>query len=90
MTEIRQCWAHDTNGNRCQAKASHRGNHYLKIVWTDEECVGLPLIKVLPDEPIPLAIPTPPPVQVDVTSCVACHHRHRGGECKCSCKEFIG
>ena len=88
MTEIRQCWAHDLNGNRCQAKASHRGNHYLKISWSDAECAGAPLIKILEDEPIPYTLPEPPPV--DPSPCVACRHMHRTGECKCGCKEFIG
>jgi hypothetical protein len=84
VTEFRQCWAHDQNGNRCQARASHRGDHYLKIVWSDEQCAG-----AQPAKPAPVNIPTPPP-QVDTTACVACHHRHKGSECKCSCKEFIG
>jgi hypothetical protein len=88
MNEIRQCWAHDSKGNRCQAKASHRGDHYLKISWTDSECVGAPLMKILVDEPIPYTLPEP--VKVDEGSCVACHHRHRSGECKCGCKEYIG
>jgi hypothetical protein len=40
------------------------------------------------DEPIPFALPEP--IQQDTEKCVACQHRHRAGECKCGCKEFIG
>lgn len=85
--EFRQCWAHDPQGNRCQARGGHKGDHYLKIIWPEEQSKGMPLIQVLAEEPEPIVVTlddTPP------AACVACRHNHRSGECKCGCKEFIG
>lgn len=85
--EFRQCWAYDDNGNRCTSRAGHSGLHMRKIEWDDSQCAGAPLIDVFADAPIPLAIV---PEQEQAVSCVACMHRHRAGECRCGCKEFIG
>lgn len=85
--EFRQCWAY-YDSNRCSLRAGHQGDHVRKITWTDADCQGAPLIEVFADEPIPLTITQPPPPPPD-GKCVACHHKHTG-ECKCSCKEYIG
>lgn len=86
--EFRQCWAY-FDGNRCSLRAGHANDHARKITWTDTQCQGVPLIEVLTvDEPIPFALPES--IQQDADQCVACKHRHRAGECKCGCKEFIG
>jgi hypothetical protein len=38
--------------------------------------------------------PLPAPIAeiepVDITSCVACSHKHAAGPCKCGCYEFVG
>ena len=89
MTDIRQCWAHHPDGHRCQAKATHRGDHYLKITWTDQQATGhTPATPVTQIAAMP--IPLPAPVEHDESKCVACKHRHRAGDCKCGCREFIG
>lgn len=80
--EFRQCWAYH-EGNRCSLRAGHKTDHVRKITWTDSECQGAPLIEILAPIPQPL-------VESSNDLCVACRHKHRSGECKCSCKEFIG
>lgn len=87
--EFRQCWAHDTSGNRCTARAGHQGLHVRRIEWSDDQCAGA-------SEPAPTQYPTsniqPIPVDQDTPTeqCVACRHRHKGSECRCGCKEYIG
>ena len=98
MTEpIRQCWAFHYEGLRCEHPAGHPGDHIVTQTWTDLECAT-------PGEfPVPeratlvthiaqiteAPMPEPAPVVV-VTSCIACSHKHKGGECKCGCYEHIG
>jgi hypothetical protein len=85
--ESRQCWAHHPDGHRCHKKATHRGDHAWSITWTEEQCAGQPLIKVLADEP-PIPVDQPIPL-LPKPKCIACSHIHQG-ECKCGCKEYIG
>lgn len=85
--DARQCWAHHPDGHRCQKRATHRNDHSWSITWTDSESVGAPLIEIFANEPIPFTIASEPEPDI---SCVACKHRHRSGECRCGCKEFIG
>ena len=89
MTDIKQCWAYNKEGQRCEHPAGHPGNHVIMAEWSDEECFApmtTPLSRALGAAPV-LAPPPPPP---PATKCVACQHSHRGGECKCGCYEFIG
>ncbi len=92
MTEIRTCWAHNIDGDRCGKRASHKGNHSLTIEWADDECsapkanADFPIRRELAPMPAPIAEIAP----VDATSCVACSHKHAAGPCKCGCYEFVG
>lgn len=85
---IRQCWAYNKDGQRCDHPAGHPGNHVVMAEWTDSECFS-PIQHQLPAQPKPTipAVPKPP---AEPTKCVACQHMHKGGECKCGCYEFIG
>lgn len=84
--EIRQCWAFHKDGVRCEHPAGHPGDHLIQKTWSDAEC-ALPSVF----EPAPQVVsPPPPPLVVEVVSCVGCGHKHRGGPCKCGCYEFIG
>ena len=90
MTEQqkRQCFAYNLNGERCDKTANHRGDHERRFHWTDADCYqpgpAAPPIPIRTAQP-PAAAPAEHP-----TPCVACGHRHRGGECKCGCHEHIG
>lgn len=98
MTEIRQCWAYNAQGIRCDHPAGHPGDHVTMTTWTDEECFS-PIRHQLPPVALttPLleksklpSIPVPPdPPAADVGKCVACNHRHASGACKCGCYESI-
>lgn len=89
MTEtIRQCWAFNRAGNRCDHPAGHPGNHAIETTWTDAECAGAPLPQAQPA--LSVTDMSPPPVPVATGKCVACSHAHRDGECKCGCYSFIG
>lgn len=91
---IKQCWAYNIDGQRCEHPAGHPGNHVITAEWTDEECYSpirhqLPVqtATTLPTSGVTVVtetIPEEPP------ACVACSHRHRGGQCKCGCHEHIG
>jgi hypothetical protein len=86
MTDIKQCWAYNKKGQRCEHPAGHPGDHVVGVQWTDEECATP--TELAPPPPLP---PLPPPVLVqEVVSCVACQHKHKGGACKCGCYEFVG
>lgn len=92
MDEIRQCWAFNSEGLRCDHPAGHVGEHINSTYWDDSECFapadpGTPAtaktgISVIPpvvaEEPAPAA------------NCVACAHKHKGGTCRCGCYEYIG
>ncbi len=90
MTDtIRQCWAFHKDGTRCDMPAGHPGNHAVERTWTDDECLDPTTVTkpvVITTSSGPTTTVTAP---VDI-NCVACSHKHRGGECKCGCKEFIG
>jgi len=87
MTEtIRQCWAFNKAGNRCDHPAGHPGNHAIETTWTDAECAGAPLPQAQPALSVTDMSPAPTPA----TKCAACSHAHRDGECKCGCYSFIG
>lgn len=87
-TEIRQCWAYNVAGNRCDHPAGHAGKHMIATEWDDSECYA-PSGFQTPAKPQP----TPPPVVTEIpvaTKCIACSHSHKSGACKCGCHEFIG
>lgn len=91
---IKQCWAYNIEGQRCEHPAGHPGNHVITAEWTDEECYS-PIRHQLPQQP--MSEPTTGLVTlvenkapVEPAACVACNHHHRGGQCKCGCHEFIG
>lgn len=82
----RQCWAHNSKGDRCQKPPGHKGFHQISIRWEDSECLtpsgqppqGRPLVEVFAE------------AEQQPTRCIACGHLHKGGECKCGCHEHIG
>lgn len=81
---IRQCWAYNKQGQRCEHPAGHPGNHVIMAEWTDDECA-------MPQAPVSAPVlPPPAPLETGPLKCVACSHAHKGGECKCGCYEFIG
>ena len=80
-----QCWAYNTQGQRCEKPAAHTGNHGITSEWTDDECYS-PI-----KHQLPTPTPAPPVLAAPINNvCVACQHRHKGGDCKCGCYEFIG
>lgn len=90
---IRQCWAYHTDGARCEHPAGHPGDHAIQKTWNDLECATpgrtpAPATLVA-DTSRALDLPEPMPAPA-VNACIACSHRHKGGECKCGCYEFIG
>lgn len=94
MSEIRQCWAYNVAGQRCDMPAGHPGDHGIQFTWTDDDCYN-PILSAGESRPSPAkpaAIVTLPtvPTQPTVIKCVACQHQHKNGECKCGCYEFIG
>jgi len=32
-----QCWAHNSQGQRCELDGGHAGDHILSVTWGDEE-----------------------------------------------------
>lgn len=85
METIRQCWAYNLKGQRCDHPAGHPGKHVVMDEWDDDECFN-PIQKAAP-------APPPPPAPIGdptVGKCVACQHMHKGGVCKCGCHEHIG
>lgn len=88
MEEIRQCWAFNRNGVRCEHPAGHPGKHVVTSEWGDDECFSPIKGPVHTPKPLPAALEET--VVTEATKCVACGHRHKGGECKCGCYEFIG
>lgn len=92
MTEqIRQCWAYNVAGNRCDHPAGHVGKHMIATEWDDSECYAPSGFQtptaVQPPQTQPAPIEVAPVV---VTKCIACSHAHKSGVCKCGCHEFIG
>ena len=83
MEPIRQCWAFNFKGHRCEHPAGHPGNHVVTAEWTDEECYA-------PPTGAPTPAPAPAPATLVTQKCVACQHMHKGGVCKCGCHEHIG
>lgn len=93
VNTVRQCWAYNTSGQRCQKTPNHRGLHEIRQTWDDTQCLTpdaqVPQTREL--RALPIDIPIPAPATADEQSkCVACKHRHRGGECQCGCHEHIG
>jgi hypothetical protein len=93
MTEIRQCWAYNKEGQRCDHPAGHPNNHVVMKEWGDDECYS-PIIHQLPAQATAVKenapIPLPEPLVHEPLKCVGCGHQHKGGPCKCGCYEFIG
>lgn len=85
METIRQCWAYNHRGQRCEHPAGHPGNHVISDEWSDDDCFTptSPAIKPVVPPPVPVAAPT-------AGKCVACSHAHKAGTCKCGCHEHIG
>ena len=88
MENIRQCWAFNRDGVRCEHPAGHPGKHVVMSEWDDSECFA-PIRHQLP-EPKQLTPTLTETVTTQPTKCIACGHQHKGGECKCGCYEFIG
>lgn len=92
LTRVRQCWAFNKDGIRCEHPAGHPGDHVVMASWSDEECYApgkpqpQPMMQMLPTIPVS----TTPSTTVESSKCVGCNHSHRGGPCKCGCYEFIG
>jgi hypothetical protein len=90
MDTIRQCWAYNADGARCEHPAGHPGNHLISKEWGDDECFSpirhqlSPPAPALPKTGMSEAPPPPP------GKCVACSHSHKEGVCKCGCYEYIG
>jgi hypothetical protein len=82
MTDIKQCWAYNKQGNRCEHPAGHSGDHVIQQTWTDEECS-------VPGTLNHIQASVPKLVE-QTNKCVACGHAHRNAECKCGCHAFIG
>lgn len=95
--EIRQCWAYHRDGMRCEHPAGHPGDHVVQKTWTDLQCAtpgeftpSAPAT-LMTDTSQALDIPMPEPMPaIAPNTCVACGHKHKSGECKCGCYEFIG
>lgn len=94
--EIRQCWAYNKDGQRCDHPAGHPGNHVVMKEWGDDECYS-PIVHQLPKtNPVqehlnpPLSTVTAAPEPAQPAACVGCNHHHKTGPCKCGCYEFIG
>lgn len=99
MDQIRQCFAYNIKGERCDHPAGHPGEHAITYSWTDDECYepgraeGIPMTKSREEAAIKFmeehrpVLPEPMPEPV---GCIACQHKHKGGACKCGCYEFIG
>lgn len=91
--EIKQCWAYNREGQRCEHPAGHPGKHVITAAWTDDECYS-PIKHQLPTV-ITTSSPAAPAIAVTTVdpenvSCVGCGHKHKSGACKCGCYEFIG
>jgi hypothetical protein len=90
MTDIKQCWAYNKQGNRCEHPAGHNGNHIIEQTWTDEECAAPTQSAPATSNLIQVSAPVTQVLQEEIIKCVACNHAHKNGECKCGCHEFIG
>lgn len=95
MTDIRQCWAYNQQGQRCDHPAGHPGNHVIMQEWTDDECAtpGSTVVATVSTASLreALAAPAPPiPAPPADDKCIACNHKHKGSACSCGCYEFIG
>lgn len=91
-TAVRQCFAYNIKGERCDHPAGHPGDHAITYAWTDDECAAPSLSSKAPAPAAP-QMPEMPPIPEAIpvqTGCIACSHKHKGGECKCGCYEFIG
>jgi len=97
MTEIKQCWAFHRDGARCEHPAGHAGDHMVEKSWNDLQCATPGEFHVKPEPAtsnhIQVSDTVEPTIVMPVIvkpSCVACGHKHRDGECRCGCHEFIG
>lgn len=88
MTDIRQCWAYNRDGIRCEHPAGHPGKHVVTAEWGDDECFTPGTPKPPIAAPIPAAAPLVATSQPE--KCIACQHAHKAGPCKCGCYEYIG
>lgn len=91
-----RCWAYNKEGIRCEQEAGHPTLHSMTIAWDDDECFS-PIVHQLPEprpEPVPdMPLESPPSLPEPLpqpAGCVACGHKHAGGECRCGCYEQIG
>jgi hypothetical protein len=97
---VPRCWAFNAEGDRCDMPAGHIGEHMVRKLWDDADCVS-PIRHQLPE-------PAPAPraravsdredlveVEMDVR-CESCRHTNEyhlngEGECAiCDCRGFIG
>jgi hypothetical protein len=86
MTDaVRQCWAFHRDGTRCDMPAGHTGDHAVERTWSDDDCA----MPTAPPPAPPVVLETVPIVE-PAANCVACQHKHKGGQCKCGCHEFVG
>jgi len=93
---IRECFAFNKDGLRCNGMAGHPGKHSHSIEWTDEECwTPLSHRETTPAEGLP-QVPLWPPAQPAPQGggmCAICEHPHHpegrcgaddgGFECDC-------
>jgi hypothetical protein len=86
-----RCWAHNQAHIRCELDAGHNDEHTVYIQWSDDECYDPAATAITEIKKLAAPPPMPEPVAAEVTgACIACSHRHKGGECKCGCYEYIG
>ena len=89
-TTYRQCWAYNSKSQRCEHPAGHPGNHIVSSEWTDSECVAPTMVTVAQPTITTTSGSVTTVTTPDVSTCVACGHKHKSGECKCGCHTFIG
>jgi hypothetical protein len=95
MSELRNCFAYNQQGQRCDMPAGHPGDHAITTTWTDEECYA-PYSAPVPTPRVydgmasfPEGSLGPPPMPGDTDECLICDHRMHRGMCKadeCDCK----
>lgn len=90
MTDtIRQCWAYNVAGNRCDHPAGHPGKHMIATEWDDSECYAPNGFQTQTKAAAPV-VESETAIPATTNKCIACNHAHKSGECKCGCHSFIG